>query len=75
MKYLILVVFIVIIWRIWKKRNPSEPRAQSPVAPEPQKMLVCRRCGVHFPESDGMSDQTGDFCCEAHHRVAGEGRE
>jgi hypothetical protein len=42
MKYLILVVFIVIIWRIWKKR---------------------------------ISDQTGDFCCEADHRVAGEGRE
>lgn len=74
MKYLILVVFIAIIWRIWKKRNQHASEAQKPAIPEPQKMLACQYCGVHFPESDGVSGQSGSFCSDAHRKASGEGR-
>lgn len=74
MKYLILIVFIVIVWSIWKKRKQASSGEQTPVLPVPQKMLACLYCGVHFPENDGVSDQSGSYCTAAHCKAAGEER-
>lgn len=74
MKYLILVVFVVIVWSIWKKRSQAAAKEQAPMVPAPQKMLACLYCGVHFPENDGVSDETGAYCTAAHRKLAAEER-
>ena len=72
MKYLILFAFIAVVWWIWKKRNLPEQNTSQSRDPAPQKMLVCAQCGVHFPESDGLSDGGKVYCSEAHRRAARE---
>ena len=69
MKYLILIIFLTIVWSIWKKRNRSESNDsphQSVKAAE--KMQICSQCSVHFPQSDGVADGAYRFCCDAHRR-------
>lgn len=74
MKYLILFAFIAVVWWVWKKRNQPEQNTSQSRDPAPQKMLVCTHCGVHFPESDGLSDGGEVFCSEAHRRAAREAK-
>ena len=70
MKYLILFAVLGAVWWVWQKRNL--PQSKKPVNrdPAPQKMLACAHCGVHFPESDGVSDGGKAYCCAAHHQAA-----
>ena len=75
MKYLILLAFIAVVWWAWKKRNQPEQKISKSRDPEPQKMLVCAQCGVHFPESDGLSDGGKVYCSEAHRLAAREAAE
>jgi uncharacterized protein len=74
MKYLLLIVLVFIVWSVWKKRSQASSDKQIPVSPAPQNMLACLHCGVNFPENDGVSDQTGSYCCAAHRTAAGEER-
>lgn len=72
MKYLILFAFIAVVWWVWNKRNQPEQKNFQGRDPAPQKMLVCAHCGVHFPESDGLSDGDKVYCTEAHRLAARE---
>jgi len=73
---LIFILVLVAIW--WVRRALSKPgggdarsaggrRAGQKNAPEP--MLACDQCGVHVPESEGVRDGDGFFCCEEHRRL------
>lgn len=72
---LIFILVLVVIW--WVRRALSKPRGGDARsggrrgtpknAPEP--MLACDQCGVHVPESEGVHDDNGFFCCEEHRRL------
>jgi uncharacterized protein len=65
MKYLILFAVLGFVWWKWRQRDqPLEGRPKNK-ASAPQKMLVCAQCGVHFPESDGLSEGGQIYCSEA----------
>ncbi|KON81968.1 PP0621 family protein [Azoarcus sp. PA01] len=73
---LIFILVLVVIW--WVRRALSKPRDGDPRAggsrrggPKnpPEPMLACDQCGVHVPESEGVHDDDGFFCCEEHRRL------
>lgn len=40
-----------------------------------ERMVECAHCGVHVPESEGVSDAGRFYCSEAHRRLGpGRGR-
>lgn len=80
LKYLLLA--IVIIWLFYsptvrqqlKRTVKSPPKQPSPPASgEPQVMLTCAHCGVHFPQHDTIDvtqgGRTQHFCCTEHMRA------
>ena len=46
-------------------RQAGQDRAEA----LPEHMLECAHCGVHVPETEGVRDQTGFYCSEAHRRA------
>ncbi|MCK0510555.1 PP0621 family protein [Aromatoleum buckelii] len=72
---LIFILVLVVIW--WVRRALSKPRGSDPRAAgrrggpknAPEPMLACDQCGVHVPESEGVHDDNGFFCCEEHRRL------
>lgn len=65
-----LILLLVIGW--WASRALERRKRRPPAPPEkavgPERMLACDRCGVHVPESEGVRDATGFYCCDAHRR-------
>jgi uncharacterized protein len=71
MKYLLLFAFLAVVWWLWSKRQAGGRHDASVRRdPDPEKMVSCAHCGVHLPESEGLSDGDRTYCCEAH-RLAG----
>ncbi len=70
MKYLLLLAVLGVIWWLLTKRaqTPSEPSARVRNLP-PEKMFTCAYCGVHFPESDVISDGDDVYCCVEHRQA------
>lgn len=78
-KYLLLA--IVVIWLFYSPalrqqfKRTGEPNKKAPESPsrDPQIMLTCAHCGVHFPQSDAVQvthgGQTQHFCCPDHMRA------
>lgn len=72
MKYLLLLIVLVLIWRHWLKRKTAQGPAAKPVSPKPaEKMLTCAVCKLHMPESEAILEAGQAFCCEAHRVEAG----
>ena len=71
MKYLLLFFLFGVIWWAWKKRR-QERWGEKVVRHEmqPEKMLLCAHCGVHFPEGDAVSVEGKFYCSEAHRQAA-----
>lgn len=71
MKYLLLLALCGVIWWVWKKRGQThveENRVRRDRQPE--KMLICAHCGVHFPESDACGESGRFYCSEEHRQMA-----
>jgi uncharacterized protein len=69
MKYLLLIALLGVIWWRWKKSQEGGAQDKPKVAPPPENMVVCARCGVHLPESDALIEGTRVYCCEAHRQA------
>lgn len=70
---LIFLVVAAIRSKLRKMSGPQQgghsPAAQQPRAAEPQqpeKMLQCAHCGVHFPASENVPANGRDYCSAAH---------
>lgn len=76
MKYLLLFAFLAVVWWLWSKRQSNGGAdASPPQDPASEKMVACAHCGVHLPESEGISVGDRVYCCEAHRLAGGaEGR-
>lgn len=72
LKYLLLLLIAVIVWRIWQKRPAKPVKAPRTEAP-PERMVACARCGVLIPESDSLAEGGSYYCCEAHRRPSEPG--
>jgi uncharacterized protein len=78
---LILILVVIGIWwlrralgnfnsgRATRRRDKAAAKGQAP-----ERMLACRHCGVHVPESEGVRQGADFYCCEEHRRLgAGPG--
>lgn len=79
-----LLLFLLILFAIWWiRRALNRPRGNGGERKEggrgrtealTERVLACEHCGVHVPESEGVSDGSRFFCCEEHRRL-GAGRQ
>lgn len=84
-----LLLFILILVGVWWLRRAFGPKlrgggdagrsraGQDKAAGEGamERMVECAHCGVHVPESEGVSDAGRFYCSEAHRRLGpGRGR-
>lgn len=67
MKYLLLFAFLAAVWWVWSKRHATGAAdASARQDPAPERMVTCVHCGVHLPESEGLTEGSRVYCCEAH---------
>lgn len=71
MKYLLMLAFLGLVWWLWAKRRVAEQKGAMPRETASEKMMTCAHCGVHFPESDGVSVDGRFYCSEAHRLASG----
>lgn len=70
---LIFILLLIVVW--WVRRalaRPKRPRRpwQAPDDGDgAERMLACDHCAIHIPESEGVRDGAGFFCCEDHRRL------
>ena len=72
MKFLLLLMVIlagVWLWRSrrFEQRTDAPSTARQPARPD--AMVTCRRCGVHLPASEAISDAQGHYCSVEHLRL------
>ena len=74
MKYFVLLVIIAgVIWWLRSKRKSSDKTQDaSRQSQNPQTMLRCAHCDLHFPQTDAVEGSQGVYCSAAH-RSAQEG--
>lgn len=76
---LLLILLALLYWwasRALKERAARRKRTgargwfrrEREPAPS-ERMLACARCGLHLPESEGLHDHDGFYCCEEHRRL------
>lgn len=79
MRYLLLVLFIVlIVWatRLLRRHERSRrPRDRSdgeshPAADDDRLIVACAQCGLHLPRNETLPGRGGVYCCEAHRALA-----
>jgi len=68
-----LVILVLLVWLAWRviRRwlDGAAPRASTPRQPSPDKvarMVRCRYCDLHLPESEAVHDGRDWYCSEAH---------
>ncbi|QDF98745.1 hypothetical protein CJ010_20510 [Azoarcus sp. DD4] len=84
-----LLLFVLILVGIWWLRRVLGPKSRGGGAGASrggqgkapagegamERMVECAHCGVHVPESEGVSDAGRFYCSEAHRRLGpGRGR-
>lgn len=71
MKFLAwLLLGLLVVWAIRSQKSavPAE-KAEAPQLDEPELMVQCAQCGVHFPASESVSQAGMLFCSEEHRRL------
>lgn len=80
-----LILFLLVLVGIWWVRRAlgrartakQAPKAEAAKgragATSMERVLECAHCGVHVPESEGVSVEGRFYCSEAHRRL-GPGR-
>lgn len=82
MKYLLVLLVIVVAFGIWRNKRRAEaaerkapPPTSHPTLKQPQNMVKCAHCGLHFPQPNAVSNTTTDreslHYCSTEHRLLG----
>ena len=71
MKYLLWLVILGVLWKLWKKRQTVAARPTKPVPPAAENMVTCAYCGVHLPASDALQEAGRSYCSPEHRQAAG----
>jgi uncharacterized protein len=70
---LLAVLFGIWLWKRSRVRH-TKPPSQKPVKPnsEPNTMVSCLHCRIHFPQDEGALGVLGLYCSQAHRHAAGD---
>lgn len=61
---------LLVIWAIRSKKNTIHAeKPEMPRLDEPELMVQCAHCGVHFPASEAVRQTGMAFCSEEHRRL------
>jgi uncharacterized protein len=77
MKYLLLVLFLVVAYAVWRASRARERAAEAPAPPKsrtpalPQDMVSCPVCGLHLPRDEALPGASGRLYCGPDHRRLG----
>lgn len=73
MKFLAwLLLILLVIWAIRSSAGRNSMRSHKAAMPrldEPELMVQCAHCGVHFPASEAISQSDLSFCSEEHRQL------
>jgi len=71
MKFLAwLLLGLLVVWAIRSKRGATRTEnTEVPRLDEPELMVQCAHCGVHFPASEALVQAGLSFCSEEHRRL------
>ncbi|WP_371323256.1 PP0621 family protein [Dechloromonas sp. ZY10] len=72
MKYLLLLVFLAVLWWIFRRPAVSGGNDIRAEQKPPESMYCCAYCGVHFPASDGEEAGGRHYCSSEHRRASGQ---
>ncbi|WP_025918380.1 PP0621 family protein [Herminiimonas sp. CN] len=65
-----LLLGLLVVWAIRSKKSAMhEGKTEVPRLEEPELMVPCMHCGVHFPASEAVSQAGMSFCSEEHRRL------
>lgn len=65
-----LLLGLLVVWAIRSKKSAMHSeKAEVPRLDEPELMVQCVHCGVHFPASEAVSQAGMSFCSEEHRRL------
>lgn len=73
MKYLLVIAVILVAFWVWRNNRQSDSTARES---RPSKrsgttmvrMVECRHCGTHLPETEALQGSTGWYCSSDHRR-------
>lgn len=61
---------LLVIWAIRSKKSTMHTeKPEVPRLHEPELMVQCAHCGVHFPASEAVRQTDMSFCSEEHRRL------
>ena len=66
-KLLLLLLFALAVWLIWKSRRARPRPAQQ--QPDGERMVRCAQCGVYLPVSAAIEANKQHFCSLEHQRA------
>lgn len=73
MKAILLIIAILLVyWIFWgRQKGPSanDPTGKSASPATPEKMVVCAHCKLHVPESECVTADGRQYCCEEHRQL------
>jgi uncharacterized protein len=65
-----LLVVMLVIWAFRDRKSRGAMSSRHAHVMQPEQMVQCYQCAVHFPASEALSDASGRlFCCEEHRKV------
>lgn len=73
MKYLLVLAVVLIgvwLWRSGRLADQQRKAPPSKPAAEPQDMVRCQLCSVHFPKADSVPGKLGAYCSVEHRQRA-----
>lgn len=65
-----LLLILLVVWAIFSKKSTiRSDKTAVPQLDEPELMVQCAHCGVHFPASEAVSQDGMSFCSEEHRQL------
>ena len=65
-----LLLGLLVVWAIRSKKSTIHAeKSEVPRLSEPELMVQCDYCGVHFPASEAVRQDDMAFCSEEHRRL------
>lgn len=71
MKFLAwLLLALLVVWALRSKKSTIDTKPTNiPRLEEPELMVQCAHCSVHFPASEAIHQANLSFCSEEHRRL------
>lgn len=70
MKYLLLIIVIIWVWRTWFQRVKKVTQTVTIHSDQAKHyaMVRCVHCGLFLPEDEAIAATGKWFCCEEHRK-------